>query len=111
MFAGTSSALKAGLLENPDVVSVAASGSLPNNIDGFTSRALNPRLPDQETTIFYNTADYDFVDLYDIQIVQGRNFSRELASDEQGVFLVNEAAVRAGDWESPLEQSAHTLEW
>ena len=97
-------ALKAGLLGNPDVVSVAASGSLPNNIDGFTSRALNPRLPDQETTIFYNTADYDFVDLYDIQIVQGRNFSRELASDEQGVFLVNEAAVRAGDWESPLEQ-------
>ena len=97
-------ALKAGLLGNPDVVSVAASGSLPNNIDGFTSRALNPRLPDQETTIFYNTADYDFVDLYDIQIVQGRNFSRELASDEQGVFLVNEAAVRAGDWGSPLEQ-------
>ena len=97
-------ALKAGLLGNPDVVSVAASGSLPNNIDGFTSRALNPRLPDQETTIFYNTADYDFVDLYDIQVVQGRNFSRELASDEQGVFLVNEAAVRAGDWESPLEQ-------
>ena len=98
-------ALKAGLLENPDVVSVAASGSLPNSINGFTSRALNRRLPDQETAIFYNTADYDFIDLYDIQMVQGRNFSRELGADEQGVFLVNEAAVRAGDWESPLEQT------
>lgn len=97
--------IKTELLQNPDVVGVAVSGRLPNDIDGFTSRALNPKLPDQETTIYYNTADYDFVELYDIQISQGRNFSRQLASDEQGVFLVNEAAVRAGDWESPLEQT------
>ena len=97
--------IKTELLQNPDVVGVAVSGRLPNDIDGFTSRALNPKLPDQETTIYYNTAGYDFVELYDIQISEGRNFSRELASDEQGVFLVNEAAVRAGDWESPLEQT------
>jgi putative ABC transport system permease protein len=98
-------ALKTELRQNSDVVAVAASGRLPNNIDGFTSRALNPRLPDEETAIFYNTAGYDFIDLYGIQIAQGRNFSRELASDEQGVFLVNEAAVRVGEWESPMEQT------
>lgn len=98
-------AIKTELLQSPDVVGITASGRLPNDIDGFTSRALNPRLPDQEFTIYYNTADYDFVDLYDIQIVEGRNFSRDLTSDEQGVFLVNEAAVRAGEWESPLQQT------
>ena len=98
-------AIKSELLQDRDVDSVATSGRLPNNIDGFTSRALNPKLPDEETSIFYNTADYDFIDLYDIQIAQGRNFSREFASDEQGVFLVNEAAVRVGQWESPLEQT------
>ena len=98
-------ALKTELLQNPNVVEVAASGRLPNNIDGFTSRALNPKLPDEETTIFYNTADYDFIDLYDIQITLGRNFSKQHSSDEQGVFLVNEAAVRVGEWESPLTQS------
>jgi len=98
-------ALKTELLQNPNVVEIAASGRLPNNIDGFTSRALNPKLPDEETTIFYNTADYDFIDLYDIQITLGRNFSKQHSSDEQGVFLVNEAAVRVGEWESPLTQS------
>jgi putative ABC transport system permease protein len=98
-------AIKSELLQNRDVDSVATSGRLPNNIDGFTSRALNPKLPDEETSIFYNTADYDFIDLYDIQIARGRNFSREFASDEQGVFLVNEAAVRVGQWESPMEQT------
>jgi putative ABC transport system permease protein len=98
-------ALKAELLEYPEILGVATSGRLPNDIDGFTSRALNPRLPDQETTIYYNTADYDFVDIYDIQIVHGRNFSREFGADEEGVFLVNEAAVRAGSWDSPLQQT------
>ncbi len=97
--------IKAELLQNPNVISVAASHRLPNNIDGFTSQALDPEIPDQETSIYYNTADYDFIDLYDIEIVQGRNFSRDLTSDVQGVFLVNEAAVRAGNWESPLEQT------
>lgn len=97
--------IKTELRQIPDVFGVAASARLPNNIDTFTSQVLNPDLPDQETVIYYNTADYDFVELYDIQIKQGRNFSRDLASDQQGVFLVNEAAVRAGDWESPLEQT------
>jgi putative ABC transport system permease protein len=98
-------AIKTELLQYPDVVGVATSGRLPNDIDGFTSRVLNPSLPDQETTIYYNTADYDFVDIYNIQIAQGRNFSREFGADEKGVFLVNEAAVRAGEWESPLQQT------
>jgi len=97
--------IKTELLQSPEVVGVAASARLPNNIDTFTTKALNHRLPDEETVIFYNTADYDFINLYDIEIQQGRNFSRDLASDEQGVFLVNEAAVRAGDWNSPLQQT------
>jgi len=97
--------IKTELLQSPNVVSVGASARLPNNIDTFTSQALNHSLPDQETVIYYNTVDYDFINLYDIQIQQGRNFSRDLASDKQGVFLVNEAAVRAGDWSSPLEQT------
>jgi putative ABC transport system permease protein len=98
-------AIKLELLQNPNVTAVAASGSLPNNIDTFSGKVLNSKFPDRQTTIFYNTADYDFVDLYGIEIESGRNFSRNLGADEQGVFLVNEAAVRAAEWESPLEQT------
>ena len=97
--------VKTELMQHPGVLSVAASHRLPNDIDGFTSQALDPRFPQQETAIYYNTADYDFIDLYGIQIVQGRNFSRDQVSDAQGVFLVNEAAVRTGNWDNPLEQT------
>lgn len=98
-------AIKTELLQTPGVLAVATSARLPNDIDTFSTRALNSALPDQETTIFYNSAGYDFIDLYGIEIVQGRNFSRDQASDAQGVFLVNETAVKAAGWASPLEQT------
>lgn len=97
--------IKAELLKNPDVIAVATSDRLPNDIDTFVSRALNAEFPNQETTIFYNSADYDFVDLYGIEMESGRNFSREQGADSQGAFLVNQAAVRAAGWASPLDQT------
>ncbi len=97
--------IKTELLQYPDVTAVSTSARLPNDIDTFISRYLNVNKPDEQITIFYNTADYDFIDLYDIEIVEGRNFSRDFASDANGVFLVNEAAVKAADWESPIGQT------
>ncbi len=97
--------IKTELLQYPNVTAVSTSARLPNDIDTFISRYLNVNKPDEQITIFYNTADYDFIDLYDIEIVEGRNFSRDFASDANGVFLVNEAAVKAADWESPIGQT------
>ena len=44
------------------------------------------------------------MDFFNIEIVQGRTFSRDFPSDAQGAFLVNEAAVKAAEWESPIGQ-------
>ncbi len=94
--------IKAELLQSSYITAVTTSGSLPNNIDTFTSRDWTGRNPDVPIPIFYNTADYDFVDLFGLEIVQGRNFSRDFTSDEAGAFLVNETAVKVAEWESPL---------
>jgi putative ABC transport system permease protein len=37
-----------------------------------------------------------------MEIVQGRNFSRDFPSDEKGAFLVNETAVRIAGWDNPI---------
>lgn len=97
-------AIKTELLQYTDIIAVSSSDRLPNNIETHMSRYLNERKPEERITIFYNRADHDFVDLFDIQIVEGRNFSRDFPSDLNGAFLVNEAAVRAAEWESPLGQ-------
>jgi putative ABC transport system permease protein len=94
--------IRTELLKYSDIVAVSTSDRLPNDIDTFTSRNWTGRKLEEPIAIFYNTADYDFVDLYGIQIVQGRNFSRDFPSDERGAFLVNETAVKVAEWESPI---------
>jgi len=94
--------IKTALLQSSDIIAVSTSGRLPNDIDTFTSRDWTGRNPDKPIPIYYNTADYNYIDLFGMQIVQGRNFSRDFPSDEKGAFLVNETAVKVAEWESPI---------
>jgi putative ABC transport system permease protein len=95
-------AIKSELIRYPDILAVSTSARLPNEIDTFTSRDWTGRNPEEPIPIYYNTADYDFVELFGMQVVQGRNFSREFPSDQKGAFLVNETAVRVAGWTSPI---------
>ncbi len=97
-------AIKSELRRYPNILAVSTVARLPNNIDTFTSANWPGKNYDIRFTINYNTADYNFIDLFDIEIIEGRNFSREFPSDENGVFLINEAAVKAAQFESPIGQ-------
>lgn len=97
-------AVKDELLQHSGVLAVATSENLPNNIDAHTTARWAGGSADAGFPIYYQMADYGFADLFDIKIAAGRNFSRDFPSDEQGAFLVNEAAVRAAQWENPIGQ-------
>lgn len=94
--------IKTALLQSSNILAVSTSGRLPNDIDTFTSRDWTGRNPDEPIPIYYNTADYDYIDLFGMQIVQGRNFSRDFPSDEAGAFLLNETAVKVAEWKNPI---------
>jgi putative ABC transport system permease protein len=47
------------------------------------------------TNINTNFVDHDFLPAYGIEIVTGRNFSRNSRSDDTTAFIVNETAVKA----------------
>ena len=95
-------AIKETLRQYAGIVSVSTSHLLPNNIDEHTTARWPGAQSDEMFSIYYNMADYDFVDLYGIKLVQGRNFSREFPADEKGAFLVNETAVKRGGWAAPI---------
>jgi putative ABC transport system permease protein len=50
----------------------------------------------EETTASINTLilDYDYLDVLGLEIADGRNLSREIASDATDNYLINEAAAR-----------------
>ena len=52
--------------------------------------------------IHRNYVDENFIDLFDIQLVEGRNFSSEYATDSLNSYIINESAVKALGWESAV---------
>jgi putative ABC transport system permease protein len=46
--------------------------------------------------------DYNFFQMMDIPIVEGRNFSKDYALDEQEAVILNQAAVDFLGWDNPI---------
>ena len=82
------------------VISVSASSQLPNYFSWLTNIKTPAR--EYDVTSNHGHVDYDFIDVFGIKIVEGRNFSREFSSDAEGAFLLNETAVKALGWDDPV---------
>jgi ABC-type antimicrobial peptide transport system permease subunit len=54
--------------------------------------------------------DYDYIDLFGLKLVSGRDFSRQYSTDETEAYIVNEAAARAMQMDSPIGKSIGTDE-
>jgi putative ABC transport system permease protein len=53
-------------------------------------------------TFDFKTIDEDYLPLFHIPIVQGRNFSKEFARDTAESVLVNESFVKKAGWKNPV---------
>ncbi len=95
--------IKAELLRLPEVLGVSVSGGLPTDIRsryiGVEFQRENGETVEMELCFDY--VDYDFLDVFRIELAQGRNFSRSFGDDQKGVIL-NETAVRQIGWSDPV---------
>lgn len=99
--------LKDELLRNPEVVNVTAGGHTPHQIGSNSSGAdWEGKDPDLEVLFGYNPVDYDYVETMGIEMVSGRNFSKEYPSDifhdTIGNFVINEEVARIMGVEDPV---------
>ncbi len=96
-------AFKTELRRDSSVVGVASSSCLPNNVTSSTM-ARWPGMPDSaDIPIYLADTDYDFAELYGLELVRGRYFSRDNAADANGAYLINESALKALGWdEDPI---------
>lgn len=98
------STIKNQLLQNPDVVQVSMGGGLldgrngnvpivPSGVDGSEGYPMN----------IYGV-HYDYLEMMDIEMVQGRTFSESFATDSANGIVLNRSAARAFGWEDPIGQ-------
>jgi len=94
--------IKTELKRNPNVLNASSSTYLPSSIRDQSSLNWPGREEDLEIGTYVGNIDYDYVDLFELKIVQGRNVSRDFQTDAGGAFLLNETAVRSLGWEMPI---------
>jgi putative ABC transport system permease protein len=81
---------------------VSVSSQLPTNIRSGDYAAWDGQ-EEGEKILFHNlTADYDFLDLYGIPLIEGRNFSKDFPSDRTQSYIVNETAVQMMQMDEPI---------
>ena len=97
------SAIRERFLQNPDVLHVTASMSLPTSIQGSPGTPMwEGRPPDAKMEIKADFVDYDYLETFEVPLVEGRSFSREFPTDQETAFIVNEEAVRRMGLEKPV---------
>jgi putative ABC transport system permease protein len=93
------------LLRNPEILSATISGYLPVTSQR-TEDIVSPEgnLRDKGAVIQRWLVDYDYVKTMGMEIVRGRDFSREYTTDSTAVIL-NEAAANYFGWDDPIGKS------
>jgi len=100
---------KQELKSNIGVINVAAASHVPGE-----TTFKNPFIPegfadDQSQWMGEFNIDHDYLPTMGIEIVDGRNFSKDFTSDTDHAVLVNETAIDQFNWENPIGKKIEVI--
>jgi len=97
-------AFKEEMLQHPGVSHASITGYIPVEFYNNTSSYWSGEKASQENTrVMHNwIVDHDYLPTMGIEIVEGRNFSREYSTDSMAI-LVNETLVKQFGFDEPLQ--------
>ncbi|MFC2160423.1 ABC transporter permease [Acidobacteriota bacterium] len=103
-FIQNSETIKAELLSNPNIQNVTLVDVAPYRwqSNAGVGDVFWEGKTDQQVKMVMTNVDFDFLDTFGLEIAQGRFFSKEYSTDTTDAFVVNEAAVRAMEMDSPI---------
>ena len=100
-------ALRNELLKDSGVISVSASSDLPGD-PLYGNGSIFRQNSDEPINLIYFTADYDYVETLKMEMLAGRDFSRDFITDKDGCVVLNHAAVKRIGW-TPEEAVGNVL--
>jgi putative ABC transport system permease protein len=89
----------------PEITSISVSTSIPFYGSNGTNVGWEGAQPDEVINARYNFISYDFIKTFGLEIVKGRNFSKDISTDISEACIINETAANAFGWEEPLEKN------
>ena len=97
--------IKEKLNQNNNILGVTASGQrLGENFHqwGFQAK-VDTGIVDLSPSNVY--VDFDYLDVYGIELVKGRSFSKDFATDDGLAFVINESFAKELGYDEPIGQS------
>jgi ABC-type antimicrobial peptide transport system permease subunit len=86
---------------NSNVINVSAARRYPTGIGHFNPVYWEGKGPEDYVTMTDSSVDYDYFETLGMEIIQGRSFSEEYATDIEN-YILNEEALKLTGLESPL---------
>ncbi len=91
-------AFKNELKKNAGILEASYSNGIPGKTETVLTTFLEGQPDNVSFTFNYIFADYDFLKTYEIELLHGRDFSRDFGADKEGAFLINETALSKLGW-------------
>lgn len=91
-------AFKNELKKDTGILEASYSNGIPGRTETILTTFFEGKPDSASMTFDYIFADYDFLKTYQIELVQGRDFSRDFGADEEGAFLINQTALSKLGW-------------
>jgi putative ABC transport system permease protein len=95
---------KTALLSNSYVKSVSAASTLPGGLFGIALLRPVGSPVNENLTLQWIVTDYDFIETFGLELSEGRDFSREFATDMNRALLLNEEALNQFGFDSGVDK-------
>ena len=102
--------IKQQFLSQSSVKAASTARNVPGT--GFGNLYTNVEVAPGEirnASLNYYFVDHDFINMYEIELVAGRGFSRDIQSDSLESMIINEAMLARFGWSSPEEALGKTF--
>lgn len=100
------------LLQHPAISLASTSSGVPGKLMFIDNWPIIPEkaLGSEQYPMTVIGADEHYLDLLNIPIVSGRNFSTQHQTDAQEAFIINEAAAKTFGWDDPIGKEIELVE-
>jgi len=103
--------IKRELDKHPNILKVIVTSGVPGFYNGWPIKCIPEGFArDEPVEINAIEVGEDYFDFFGVDIVQGRDFSKEIALDAELAVILNETAIKAFNWKFPVGkqiESAH----
>lgn len=96
-------ALNTELSNVPGVLSVTSASDIPTNLGSSNGvRNWDGHEGDESVSVYVASVNYGLIEQLDLELVEGRSFSEDHATDEGKALIINETAMRQFGWDSAV---------